>query len=144
MTQSEAKTRPTPVTVADFLDRVEPPARRDDGHALDQLFRHVTGWQPKMWGPSMVGYGRYAYRYDSGRTGEMFATGFSPRKAELVVYTPAGYESQAEALARLGKHKLGKSCLYIKRLSDIDAGVLAEIIRAGLADLARRYPVTPD
>jgi hypothetical protein len=94
-----------------------------------------------MWGPSIVGYGRYRYTYESGRTGEACATGFSPRKAEISVYVMTGYAELDGQLARLGKHKLGKSCLYIKRLSDVDAQVLAEIIRAGLSNLANRWPV---
>jgi hypothetical protein len=139
----ETKTKPSAVSVESFLAGVEDGTRRSDGQALDALFRRVTGWEPRMWGPTMVGYGRYRYRYDSGRSGEMFATGFSPRKAELVVYLPAGYEALAPELARLGRHRLGTSCLYVRRLADIDMAVLEEILRRGLQELAGRWPVDP-
>ena len=105
------------------------------------MFRRVTGWAPKMWGPSLIGYGKYDYTYDSGRTGEMLATGFSPRKANLVLYIMPGYAEYAPMLDRLGKHKLGKSCLYINKLADVDMDVVEEIVRAGLDDLAKRWPV---
>jgi len=140
---SENRTRPTGAGVADFLDAVEHPTRRADAFALDALFRKVTGWQPQMWGPSIVGYGSYRYRYDSGRSGEMCATGFSPRKANLSVYIMPGYADFGEILAGLGKHRLGKSCLYINKLADIDREVLKRLIRAGLDDLATRWPVAP-
>lgn len=137
----ETKTKPSAISVESFLGGVADPVRRSDGQALDALFRRVTGWAPRMWGPTMVGYGRYRYRYDSGRSGEMFATGFSPRKAELVLYVPAGYEALEAELARLGRHRLGASCLYVRRLTDIDLAVLEEILRRGLQDLAARWPV---
>jgi hypothetical protein len=141
---SDAVTRPTSRPVEDFLAQVEPPRRRDEGQALDVLFRQVTGFAPRMWGPSMVGYGRYAYRYDSGHSGESFATGFSPRKAQLVVYILPGYADYGALLSRLGPHKLGKSCLYLSSLAKVDQAVLAELIRAGLQDLARHWTVLPE
>lgn len=140
---TENKTKPTEASVADFLAGVEPARKRDDALALDRLFRRVTGWQPRLWGPSMIGYGAYHYVYDSGREGDFLATGFSPRKTSLVVYIMPGYADFGDILARLGKHKLGKSCLYINKLSDIDESVLEELIRAGLDDLASRWPVSP-
>ena len=140
---TENKTRPTEASVADFLAGVEPARKRDDALALDRLFRRVTGWQPRLWGPSMIGYGAYHYVYDSGRKGDFLATGFSPRKTSLVVYIMPGYADFGDILARLGKHKLGKSCLYINKLADIDESVLEELIRAGLDDLASRWPVSP-
>jgi hypothetical protein len=140
---TENKTRPTDASVADFLAGVEPARKRDDALALDRLFRRVTGWQPRLWGPSMIGYGAYHYVYDSGREGDFLATGFSPRKTSLVVYIMPGYADFGDILARLGKHKLGKSCLYINKLADIDESVLEELIRAGLDDLAKRWPVSP-
>ena len=140
---TENKTRPTEASVADFLAGVEPARKRDDALALDRLFRRVTGWQPRLWGPSMIGYGEYHYVYDSGREGDFLATGFSPRKTSLVVYIMPGYADFGDILARLGKHKLGKSCLYINKLADIDESVLEELIRAGLDDLATRWPVSP-
>jgi hypothetical protein len=123
-----------------FLEAVEHPARRADAQALDALFREVTGWQPRLWG-SIVGYGRHHYVYASGREGDFLATGFSPRKANLSIYIMPGYHDHADILARLGKHKHGKACLYINKLADIDMSVLKELIRAGLDDLRRLYPV---
>jgi hypothetical protein len=140
---AETKTKPTAVTVADFIAGVEPPGRRDDAVALDAFFRRVTGWNPVIWGPTMVGYGSYAYRYESGHGGTALATGFSPRKAELSIYVMPGYQDYGPILDRLGKHKMGKSCLYVRRLGDIDMEVLAELVRAGLDDLARLWPVSP-
>lgn len=137
------KTRPTAVTAADFIAAVDPPERQTDATALDALFRRVTGWAPVMWGPSMVGYGSYAYRYDSGHGGTSLATGFSPRKAELSIYIMPGYQDYGAILARLGKHGTGKSCLYIRHLRDIDTAALEDLVRAGLADLALRWPVNP-
>lgn len=96
-----------------------------------------------MWGPSLIGYGRYHYSYASGREGDFLATGFSPRKASLSVYVMPGYQDYDEILAQLGKHRMGKSCLYITKLADVDLGVLRKLIRAGLDDLARLYPVGP-
>lgn len=140
---ADQKTVPTGADVAAFLAAAEPPERAAEGQALDALFRRVTGWQPRLWGPSMVGYGSYAYTYDSGHKGVSLATGFSPRKAELSVYILPGYQDYGAILARLGKHRIGKSCLYIKRLSDVDQDVLAELIRAGLTDLGKLWPVQP-
>ncbi len=140
---AEIKTQPTEVDVADFLAQVEPKQRRIDGQRLDALFREVTGFEPRMWGPTIVGYGRYHYVYDSGREGDYLATGFSPRKANLVLYIMPGYADFGGILDRLGKHKLGKSCLYINKLADVDETVLAELIRAGLKDLDSRWKVQP-
>ena len=140
---AENGTQATDGDVAAFLAGVEPARRREDGLRLDALFRRATGWRPAMWGPSIVGYGRYHYRYDSGREGEFLATGFSPRKASLVIYVMPGYGDFGDILDRLGKHRLGKSCLYINKMADIDAAVLEELIRAGLADLATRRDVRP-
>ena len=140
---AENRTQASDADVAAFLAGVEPARRRADGLRLDALFRRATGWRPAMWGPSIVGYGRYHYRYDSGREGEFLATGFSPRKASLVVYVMPGYGDFGDILDRLGKHRLGKSCLYINKMADIDAAVLEELIRAGLADLATRRDVRP-
>ena len=138
---SENKTRPTGEAVAEFIAQVDHPTRRADAHRLDEIFREVTGWEPQMWGPSIVGYGSYHYKYDSGREGDAIATGFSPRKANLVVYIMPGYANFDATLARLGKHKLGKSCLYINKLADVDEAALKELIRAGLDDLGQKYPV---
>lgn len=143
MPRSENKTAPTEQTPESFLSTVTPPRKAEEAQVLDQLFRHVTGFQPVMWGPSIIGYGRYHYRYASGREGDFLATGFSPRKAAHSIYIMPGYADFSAILSRLGKHKLGKSCLYVNKLADIDLDVLAELIRAGLADLGQRWPVEP-
>lgn len=140
---AQNKTRPTEVTAERFIATVEPTAKRDDAKRLDQVFREVTGFQPVMWGPSIIGYGQYHYVYDSGREGDFLATGFSPRKARHSIYIMPGYADFGDILARLGKHKMGKSCLYVNKLADIDLEVLAELIRAGLADLNQKWPVQP-
>ena len=139
---AENKTKPTEVSVAEFLNDIPHPTRRADGLALDALFRKVTGYTPQMWGPTMVGYGSYDYVYETGHSGTSLATGFSPRKANLVLYILPGYARLGDMLTRLGKHKIGKSCLYINKLDDINLKVLEELIGAGLADLATRWPVT--
>ena len=133
------KTQVTEVDPADFIAAVEHPTRRADALVLDELMRRVTGCRPKMWGPSIVGYGRYHYEYDSGREGDFLMTGFSPRKANLVVYVLPGYTDFQEELDRLGKHKIGKSCLYINKLADVDLDVLEEIVTAGVADVRATY-----
>ena len=102
--------------------------------------KDITGLQPKMWGPTIIGFGEYHYKYDSGREGNSFRTGFSPRAQNLTIYIMPGFQDLSEELARLGKHKLGKCCLYIKKLSDIDQKVLREIIEKGLVILEKKYP----
>jgi len=140
---SENKTKPTEVSVDEFIANVMPDRRREDALILNQLFKDVTGWEPQMWGPTMIGYGSYHYIYDSGREGDALATGFSPRKANLVLYIMPGYQDFGHILDKLGKHKLGKACLYINKLADVDIDVVAEIIRAGVDDLGTRWPITP-
>ncbi|MEM8492925.1 MAG: DUF1801 domain-containing protein [Pseudomonadota bacterium] len=139
---SSNKTAATETDPADFIARVEHPVRKADAESLDALFRRITGWEPKMWGPSMVGYGSYHYRYESGREGDFLATGFSPRKSNLSIYIMPGYADFQSLLEKLGKHKHGKSCLYINKLADADLGVLEKLIRAGLKDLKGKYTVT--
>jgi hypothetical protein len=141
MADTQNKTRPTDADVTGFLTSVENETRRRDGLALDALFRRVTGWAPRMWGPTMVGYGQYHYHYATVREGDFLATGFSPRKANLSIYIMPGYRDYGAILKRLGKHKTGKSCLYINKLADVDAGVLEELIRAGLKDLGETHDV---
>lgn len=139
----EAKTIPTDRSVAAFLSAVEHPTRRADGLALDALFREWTGWAPKMWGPSIIGYGSYEYVYKSGHSGTSLATGFSPRKGNLSLYIMPGYGDFGDILSRLGKHKTGKACLYITKLADVDVDILGELVQAGLARLDEMYPVKP-
>ena len=140
---SENKTKETAEPVEDFLYAVDHPTRRSDAIALNDIFKEVTGYAPKMWGPSIVGYGNYHYVYESGREGDFLATGFSPRKQNLSIYIMPGYAEFGEILGRLGKHKMGKSYLYLNKLADVDVDVLKELIRAGLADLDKKWPVTP-
>ena len=140
---AENKTKATEVDVSDFIGAVEPEKKKSDAERLNKIFQEVTGFEPKMWGPSIIGYGRYHYKYDSGREGDFLATGFSPRKANLTLYIMPGYADFGPILDRLGKHKKGKSCLYINKLDDIDEDVLKELIAAGLKDLDGKWPVQP-
>ncbi|MFY0660077.1 MAG: DUF1801 domain-containing protein [Shimia sp.] len=136
------KTAPTNVKPRDFLKTVAPSRRQSDALVLLDLFERVSGFPPMMWGPSIIGFGQYHYRYDGGREGDFLATGFSPRKANLVLYIMPGYQDYSAILSRLGKHKLGKSCLYINKLADIDMAVLEELVQTGLTDLNAKWPVT--
>ena len=140
---AETKTKPAAISADDYIAGVEPDAKRAEAQALDAFFRRVTGYQPVIWGPSLIGYGRYHYRYASGHEGDAMASGFSPRKAELSIYIMPGVQQYGFILARLGKHRIGKVCLYVKRLDDIDMTVLEELVRCGLADLDKLYPVQP-
>ena len=140
---AENKTQPTDQSVADFIASIDHPTRQADARTLDALFRDNTGWVPRMWGPTIIGYGQYHYTYESGRSGNFLATGFSPRRANLSIYIMPGYTDFQHILDRLGKHKLGKSCLSINKLADVDLDAVADLIRAGLNDLGKRWPVTP-
>jgi hypothetical protein len=141
---AELKTRPTDASVEDFIAAVDGEERRADCRTLVDLMRRVTGAEPMMWGPSIVGFGTYHYRYASGREGDWMLAGFSPRKRELTVYVMAGFSGADETLARLGKHRASSgSCLYIKRLSDIDIDVLEELVRASIDHLRSTYPTEP-
>ncbi|MEO0882293.1 MAG: DUF1801 domain-containing protein [Pseudomonadota bacterium] len=144
MAKPQNKTRPTAIDPRAFVAAVEHPKRRADAEVLLDFFDRVTGMTAKMWGPSIIGYGTYHYKYDSGREGDMCMTGFSPRKANLVMYILPGYAKMGDMLDRLGKHKIGKSCLYINKLADIDMDVLEEIVVAGLKDVRERYETVED
>lgn len=133
------KTVPTDASVTAFIDALEDAEKRADAHAMITMMQAITGHEPRMWGPSLVGFGRYHYRYESGREGDFFLTGFSPRKSALTVYVMPGFERYGEALARLGPHKTGKSCLYLRNLDTIDRGVLEAIIRDSVAYMRRTY-----
>ena len=141
---SQNKTVATDIDPKEFILQVEHPTRRADALVLLDLFSEQTGYTPKMWGPSIIGFGRYHYVYDSGREGDFLATGFSPRKANLSIYIMPGYQDYSEILSRLGKHKLGKSCLYVNKLADVDLDVLRELIHAGLHDLNNIWTVAPE
>ncbi|MDA5093482.1 DUF1801 domain-containing protein [Aliiroseovarius sp. KMU-50] len=140
---SQNKTQPTDASVEGFLANVAPRQRHDDGLVLLDLFKRVSGFEPVMWGPSIVGFGRYHYRYATGRQGDFLATGFSPRKSALSLYIMPGYQDYGTILSRLGKHKSGAACLYINKLDDVDLEVLEELIRVGLSDLNQVWPVEP-
>jgi hypothetical protein len=140
MAKANLKTSQNDGSVDAFLAAVENEQRRSDAYALLEIFDRVTGLPPKMWGSSIIGYGRYEYKYESGREGEYLMTGFSPRKANSTVYIMPGYQNLAEPLSRLGKHKIAKSCLYINKLGDIDLAVLEEIILFGLCHMRDHYP----
>ncbi len=142
-TKHTAKTVPTAIAPETLISSVENPKRRRDAEYLLALFRELTGMEPRVWGSSMIGFGQYHYRYDSGHEGDTFLVGFAPRKAESVVYL-MGYISDqpdyAALLERLGPHRMGKSCLYIRDVEKIDADVLGELVRRSVADLKTRYP----
>ncbi|MEG3181067.1 DUF1801 domain-containing protein [Sphingomonas sp. LT1P40] len=138
---ADIKTKPTAITVADFIDAVPDATRRADAKIVCAMMERITGEAPRMWGPSIIGFGSYHYKYDSGHEGTMCRLGFSPRKAQQVLYILTGAAEQDEQLARLGKHKNGKSCLYINKLADVDMGVLEEMTRDSLAWMNAKYPV---
>jgi hypothetical protein len=133
-------TLPTMQAVADFIAALPEPAQRDDAATLVAMMRTATGCDPVMWGASIIGFDRYHYRYDSGREGEMAVVGFSPRKGTLVLYLAPGFEDAAPALSRLGRHRLGKACLYIRRLADVDLEVLQALVAQSVADMRQRHP----
>jgi hypothetical protein len=141
---AELKTKPTGASVADFIAGIDGDEKRADCRALVELMSRVTGAEPAMWGPSIVGFGGYHYRYASGREGDWMLAGFAPRKRELVVYVMAGFNGAGALLARLGKHKASSgSCLYISRLADVDLEVLEELLRSSVEHLRATYPQAP-
>ena len=135
----EIKTKATEASVDDYIASRANEEQRADCKALMSLFKKITRQKPKMWGPSIVGYGSYRYTYDSGRTGEICLAGFAIRGRELVVYLLPGEKTQKALLSRLGKHKMGKSCLYFKRLADLDQTVLEQLVVNSNAECKRRY-----
>jgi hypothetical protein len=137
---AENKTMPTGAAVADFLDAVPDPKRRADARELCAIMERLSGEPPVLWGPSIVGFGSYHYRYESGREGDMARIGFSPRARELVLYLIGGFPRHHELMDRLGKHRTGKSCLYIRSLDDVDRGVLETLIVEALAYVRTVYP----
>lgn len=131
MAQAELKTKETTASVDAFVAKQSPDIAADC-RTIMGLMKKATGEDPKMWGPSIVGYGRYAYKYETGREGEWMITGFSPRKANLTIYIMMGFEKEAALMKKLGKHTTGKSCLYIKKLSDVDLKLLEVLIVKGV------------
>lgn len=136
---AELKTKPTKGSVTAFLSSVEDPQRRKDCKQVMALMREVTGKKATLWGDSIIGFGQYHYRYASGREGDWMVTGLSPRKQNLTVYIMNGFENYQDLLDRLGPHKTAKSCLYIKKLDQIDLDVLQEVIRRSFKDMQRMY-----
>jgi Domain of unknown function (DU1801) len=138
----EAKTKPTSLSVSEYLANIEDESRRKDCKELAALMKRVTGCAPKMWGTSIVGFDSYHYKYASGHEGDSSIVGFSSRKGDLSIYLVAGYESAKakELLSQLGKHKIGKACLYVKRLSDVDLSILEQLVAGAAAETKRRYP----
>jgi hypothetical protein len=139
---AEIKTKATAVSVDEFIEAVPIEQRREDAKKLRAMMERLTGEPAKMWGPSIIGFGQYHYKYESGHGGTMARLGFSPRKAELVLYvlTEGEQARQQAQLARLGKHKTGKCCLYIKKLADVDEAVLEELTAGTLAYMNRKFP----
>lgn len=133
---SEPKTKPTDASVTDFIAAVENPVRRADAETVLKMLGEVSGEPPVLWGASIIGFGSYR-----GPTGDWPIIGFSPRKANLVVYLMTGFSGEAELLARLGKHKTGSSCLYINKLADVDLDVLRQMAERSTTDMRARYPV---
>jgi hypothetical protein len=136
---AENKTQPTDASVDDYIASRASAQQQADCRELMALFTRVTRQTPRMWGPSIVGYGSYRYTYESGRTGEAFLAGFAIRGRELVVYVMPAGEKQRSLLSRLGKHKMGKACLYFRQLADLDKSVLEKLVVDSVADVRRRY-----
>ena len=141
---AETKTKPTGVSVEEFIAKIEDPQKRADSHTLIDMMRKITGKPPKMWGPTIIGFDRYHYKYDSGHEGDSARAAFSPRSAELSIYL-AGYlpeiaDKHNALLAKLGKHRMGKGCLYVKRLENIDLKVLEQLVKLSYDASNARYP----
>ncbi len=137
---AEAKTKPTEVKVGDYIAALEPARRRADAEVVARLMAELSGEPAVMWGPTMIGFGRYRYTYDSGHSGETFRIGFAPRKANLVLYLPRRFDGADALLARLGKVKANVGCLYVNKLADIDLAVLREFVAHGLAASKAAHP----
>lgn len=139
---SDMKTQPTAASVDAFLDAVEDERKREDARTVAAMMAEITGAPAQMWGSSIVGFGSYHYRYESGREGDFMETGFSPRQRALTLYIMAGFSEYGDLLAKLGKHTTGKSCLYVKRLSDVDQDVLRQLVERSVQYLRDKYPST--
>ena len=139
---AELKTKATKASVAAFLRTVDDEWKRNDAREVMALMKDVTGKRPKMWGPSIVGFGSYHYRYGSGREGDWPVTGFSPRKQYLTIYIMPGFSRYAPLMKKLGKYKTGKSCLYLKKLDDVDRKVPCRLVARSVTDMKKRYECT--
>ena len=135
---AELKTKENDASVAKFIKAVNDETRRKDCLALIKIMRQITKADPKMWGPSMVGFGSYHYKYESGREGDWFVTGFAPRKQDLTLYIMAGFEGYPELMKTLGKHKTGKSCLYIKKLEDVRLPTLKKLVQESVKYISKK------
>jgi hypothetical protein len=136
---AEQKTKPTVQSVEAFLEKVTDEKVRDDCYSLIKIMKKATGANPSMWGPSIIGFGKYHYKYESGHEGDACLTGFSPRKTAISLYIMSGFTQYEGLLKKLGKHKAGKGCLYIKRLEDVDVSALETLIEKSIAYLKNRY-----
>lgn len=136
---AELKTKETTASVDKFLNSVTDKEKREDSFRIQELMMKTTKEKPKMWGSSIVGFGKYHYKYDSGNEGDMCITGFSPRKQTLTIYVMSGFEKYKELMLKLGKYKTGKSCLYIKKLKDVDIKTLKKIISSSYKYMKRKY-----
>lgn len=137
---ADLKTHPTDVSALDFVNAVENERRKADALVLLEMYKRITGQEPVMWGPSIIGYGTYTYTLANGKRNRFMRSGFSPRKQNMTVYVGAGIAENPQILERLGKHKTSKACLYVNKLDDVDLSVLEELIRADLAVMDKRYP----
>jgi len=140
---AELKTKATDVDVSAFVKRVNDATKRADSEALIALLRKVTKEEPRLWGPTILGFGSYHYKYESGHEGDMCLLGFSPRKDAISIYFTTGFDLHADLLPRLGKHKLGKACLYVKRLADIDLEILTEMLQRTARAITTNAGATP-
>ncbi|EMR05983.1 hypothetical protein C772_01963 [Bhargavaea cecembensis DSE10] len=136
----EQKTKPTDSSVIEFIEQIEHPRKKEDAYRLLDLFAETTGREAVMWGPSIIGFGKYHYRYATGHEGDAPLVGFSPRKAKISLYVTVDNAEREEQLSRLGKHTSGKACVYVNKLDDIDQNVLKEIIRSSIGFLEKTYP----
>jgi hypothetical protein len=134
---AELKTKRNKGDVQAFLNSVPDEKKRQDSFAILELMRQVTGKEPEMWGDSIVGFGSYHYKYESGREGDWFLTGFSPRKQNITLYIMAGFDEYDKLLNKLGKHTTGKACLYVKKIEDVDADVLKELVRQSVEHMIK-------
>ena len=141
---AELKTRKTRASVTTFIKKVENPQRREDCEKVVALMQEITGEKPAMWGTSIIGFGSYSYRYDSGRTGDWPLTGVSPRKQNLSIYIMTGFADSEALLKKLGKHKTGRSCLYINKLADIHLPTLKTLIRRSVTAMRKKYGLSAD
>ncbi|HWK24357.1 MAG TPA: DUF1801 domain-containing protein [Ureibacillus sp.] len=140
MSKYEQKTKETDQSVIEFIDTVDSPKKREDAYKLLKIFEETSGYEPKMWGPTIIGFGSYHYKYESGHEGDAPLVGFSPRKAKISLYFATGDTEREQLLERFGKHTSGKACVYINKLADVDEEVLKELITQSILFLQKTYP----